>query len=120
MDGTAGRLPPAALRCRRAGMARKAAIVGVADTPLRQGVLAEDGTVLQIQARAAKTPLDEAGLSFGDVDGLFAAGAWGVPRPRLFMPVTLAEYLRIKPRSLDRTQIGGSPLRAPLRPGPPP
>ena len=35
-------------------MARKAAIVGVADTPLKNGVLAEDGTVLQIQARAAK------------------------------------------------------------------
>ena len=60
-------------------MTRKAAIVGVADTPLRQGVLAEDGTVLQIQARAAKAALDEAGLCLDDVDALFAAGAWGGP-----------------------------------------
>jgi hypothetical protein len=34
-------------------MAWTAAIVGVADTSLRDGVLAEDGTVLQVQARAA-------------------------------------------------------------------
>ena len=95
-------------------MARKAAIVGVADTPLQQGVLAEDGTVLQIQARAAKAALDEAGLSLDDVDGLFAAGAWGVPGPGLFMPVTLAEYLGIRPGYLDGTQIGGSSFEAHL------
>ena len=93
-------------------MARKAAIVGVADTPLRQGVLDEDGTVLQIQARAAKAALDEAGLSFDDVDGLFAAGAWGVPGPGVFMPATLAEYLGIRPGYLDGTQIGGSSFEA--------
>jgi len=93
-------------------MARKAAIVGVADTPLRQGVLAEDGTVLQIQARAAKAALDEAGLSLDDVDALFAAGAWGVPGPGVFMPVTLAEYLGLKPGYLDGTQIGGSSFEA--------
>jgi len=34
-------------------MGRKAAIVGVADTPLKDGVLVEDGTVLQVQARVA-------------------------------------------------------------------
>jgi acetyl-CoA acetyltransferase len=62
-------------------MARRAAIVGVADTPLRDGVLAEDGTVLQVQARAAKAALDEAGLALRDVDALFAAGSWGVPGP---------------------------------------
>jgi acetyl-CoA acetyltransferase len=93
-------------------MARKAAIVGVADTPLKNGVLAEDGTVLQVQARAAKAALDEAGLTLDDVDALFAAGSWGVPGPGLFMPVTLAEYLGIKPGYLDGTQIGGSSFEA--------
>src|SRR5216683_7944428 len=91
---------------------RSSDLVGVADTPLRQGVLDEDGTVLQIQARAAKAALDEAGLSFDDVDGLFAAGAWGVPGPGLFMPATLAEYLGIRPGYLDGTQIGGSSFEA--------
>jgi len=66
-------------------MARTAAIVGVADTPLRDGVLAEDGTVLQVQARAAKAALDEAGLALRDVDALFAAGSWGVPGPGVFV-----------------------------------
>ena len=89
-------------------MAGKAAIVGVADTPLKDGVLAEDGTVLQIQARAAKAALAEAGLTLKDVDGVFAAGSWGVPGPGAFMPATLAEYLGIRPRYMDGTQIGGS------------
>jgi acetyl-CoA acetyltransferase len=95
-------------------MARKAAIVGVADTPLRDGVLAEDGTVLQIQARAAKAALEEAGLSFDDVDALFAAGAWGVPGPGLFMTTTLAEYLGLRLSYMDGTQIGGSSFEAHL------
>jgi acetyl-CoA acetyltransferase len=95
-------------------MARQAAIVGVADTPLKDGVLAEDGTVLQVQARAAKAALDEAGLALHDVDALFAAGAWGVPGPGLFMPVTLAEYLGIRPGNLDGTNIGGSSFEAHL------
>jgi acetyl-CoA acetyltransferase len=93
-------------------MPRKAAIVGVADTPLKDGVLAEDGTVLQIQARAAKAALDEAGLTFDDVDALFAAGAWGVPGPGVFITSTLAEYLGIRPGYMDGTQIGGSSFEA--------
>src|SRR5580658_793188 len=95
-------------------MARKAAIVGVADTPLRDGVLAEDGTVLQIQARAAKAALEEAGLSFDDVDALFAAGAWGIPGPGLFMTTTLAEYLGLRLSYMDGTQIGGSSFESHL------
>jgi len=93
-------------------MARQAAIVGVADTPLRDGVLAEDGTVLQVQARAAKVALDEAGLGFEDVDALFSAGAWGVPGPGQFITSTLAEYLGIYPGYMDGTQIGGASFEA--------
>jgi acetyl-CoA acetyltransferase len=93
-------------------MARTAAIVGVADTPLRDGVLAEDGTVLQVQARAAKAALDEAGLALRDVDALFAAGSWGVPGPGVFVTSTLAEYLGLRPGYMDGTQIGGSSFEA--------
>jgi acetyl-CoA acetyltransferase len=93
-------------------MARKAAIVDVADTALKDGVLAVDGSVLQIQAHAATAALGEAGLSLSDVDGLFAAGAWGLPGPGQFMTTTLAEYLGLHPRYMDNTQIGGSSFEA--------
>ncbi|HYM02393.1 MAG TPA: acetyl-CoA acetyltransferase [Stellaceae bacterium] len=93
-------------------MARKVAIVGVADTPLKDGVAAEGGTVLQIQARAARAALDEAGLTLDDVDALFAAGAWGIPGPGVFVTSTLAEYLGIRPGYMDGTQIGGSSFEA--------
>jgi 3-oxoacyl-[acyl-carrier-protein] synthase III len=84
----------------------------VADTPLRDGVLAEDGTVLQVQARAAKAALDEAGLALRDVDALFAAGSWGVPGPGVFVTSTLAEYLGLRPGYMDGTQIGSSSFEA--------
>jgi acetyl-CoA acetyltransferase len=93
-------------------MARTAAIVGVADTPLRDGVLAEDGTVLQVQARAAKAALNEAGLALRDVDALFAAGSWGVRGPGVFVTSTLAEYLGLRPGYIDGTQIGSSSFEA--------
>ncbi len=93
-------------------MAIKAAIVGVHDTPLKDGIVAAGGTVLQIQARAAKAALDEAGLTLDDVDALFAAGSWGIPGPGVFVASTLAEYLGIRPGYVDGTQIGGSSFEA--------
>ncbi len=93
-------------------MTRKAAIVGVADTPLKDGVLAEDATVLQVQARAARAALADAGLRLADVDAIFAAGGWGVPGPGVFITSTLAEYLGIRPGYMDGTQIGGSSFEA--------
>ncbi|HKC51095.1 MAG TPA: acetyl-CoA acetyltransferase [Myxococcota bacterium] len=77
------------------------AIAGVYEHPTRW---APDKTEFQIMAECARGALEDCGLELRDVDGLFAAsmsmGAMGV--------VSLAEYLDVKPRHLDGTNIGGS------------
>ena len=93
-------------------MTREAVIVGVGDVPLEDGKVVGGGSVLQVQARAAKAALDDARLSMGDVDGLLVAGLWGVPGPGLLPSVTLGEYLGIFPRFADTTNIGGSAFEA--------
>jgi len=82
----------------------QAAIVGVAESDLGY---TPDKTVLQLQAQAARAALDDAGLSFADVDALFCAGHWAWS-PNLM----LAEYLGITPRYTDTTNIGGSSFEA--------
>lgn len=89
-------------------MARDAVIVGVADLPLSAGRIVGGGSVLQIQARAAKAALDDAGIPMGDVDGLLVTGMWGVPGPGTLPSITLGEYLGVHPRFADTTNIGGS------------
>lgn len=93
-------------------MAREAVIVGVADAALEKGVLPDGETVLQIQARTAKAALNDAGLDMAEVDGLLTAGIWGVPGPGSLMTITLGEYLGIRPRFVDGTNIGGSAFEA--------
>jgi acetyl-CoA acetyltransferase len=93
-------------------MAREAVIVGVGDVPLEGGRVAGGGSVLQVQARAAKAALDEARIPMRAVDGLFVAGLWGVPGPGQLPSVTLGEYLGIHPRYADTTNIGGSAFEA--------
>lgn len=93
-------------------MAREAVIVGVGDVPLADGKVVGGGSVLQVQARAAKAALDDAGISMRDVDGLLVAGMWGVPGPGQLPTVTLGEYLGIHPRFADSTNIGGSAFEA--------
>ncbi|MDP6707597.1 MAG: acetyl-CoA acetyltransferase [Alphaproteobacteria bacterium] len=88
--------------------ARDPVIVGVAETPLVDGKVADGASALQIQAWAAKAALAEAGLGIGDVDGLLVAGAWGVPRPGNMAAVQMAEYLGLTPRFTDNTNAGGS------------
>ncbi len=65
---------------------------------------APDKTSFQIMGECAREALADAGLRLEDVDGLFGAtmtmGAMGM--------VQLSEYLNIKPRYLDGTNIGGS------------
>ncbi|MDH3682947.1 MAG: acetyl-CoA acetyltransferase [Acidimicrobiia bacterium] len=77
------------------------AIAGAYEHPSR---FSPDKTEFQIMAECAKGALDEAGLTIGDVDGLFGAsmtmGMMGI--------VDLAEYLNLKPTYLDGTNIGGS------------
>lgn len=93
-------------------MAREAVIVGVGDVPLEGGRVVGGGSVLQVQARAAKAALDDAGIPMRDVDGLLVAGLWGVPGPGQLPSVTLGEYLGIHPRFADTTNIGGSAFEA--------
>ena len=65
---------------------------------------APDKTSFQIIGECTREALADAGLELADVDGLFGAtmtmGAMGM--------VQLSEYLNIKPRYLDGSNIGGS------------
>jgi acetyl-CoA acetyltransferase len=77
------------------------AIAGVYEHPTRW---APDKSDYQIMGESARGALEDCGLGIDDVDGLFAAGmGMGV-----MGVVTLAEYLDLKPRYLDGTNIGGS------------
>ncbi|MDP9488106.1 MAG: thiolase, partial [Actinomycetota bacterium] len=91
---------------------REAVIVGVADAPLEEGVISGGATPLGVQARTARAALNEAGLTFDDVDGLLTAGMWGMPGPGQHPTVTFGEYLGIQPRFVDGTNIGGSSFEA--------
>lgn len=63
-------------------------------------------TALQHLAQASRRALDDAGLSFGDIDGIATAGF------RDFQAVQVAEYLGIRPTWADGTDIGGSSFEA--------
>src|SRR2546423_902055 len=82
----------------------KAAIVGVAESPLGE---VPDMTVLGMHGVAAREALLEAGLTLADVDAVFSAGTGGMSS------VETAEYLGLRPRYTDSTQIGGASVAAP-------
>ncbi len=79
----------------------KVAIAGVYEHPTRW---APEKTEAQIMAECARGALQDAGLLLEDVDGLFSAGMASGP----MSVVSLAEYLNLKPRYVDGTNIGGS------------
>ncbi|MDP9375367.1 MAG: acetyl-CoA acetyltransferase [Chloroflexota bacterium] len=81
----------------RAGIAGNVAIVGVAESDQIGRV--PDVPALLLHAQAARTALAEAGLTKGDVDGLFTAGV---------STLELGEYLGIEPCYTDNTAVGGS------------
>jgi acetyl-CoA acetyltransferase len=56
-------------------------------------------SAFQLHAEAARNALADAGLTKDDVDGVFSAGLW--------MGSETAEYMGIRPRYVDGTQIGG-------------
>ena len=97
-------------------VAREAVIVGVGDVPLKDGRVVGGGSVLQVQARAAKAALRS------DSDErrrrTSRRGSLGVPGPGQLASVTLGEYLGIFPRFADTTNIGGqrSKLMSPTLP----
>ena len=79
---------------------RESAIVGIHEYPLRY---APDVSAMDIKAISIKAALDDAGLSWNDIDGLYDAqdgeGGGGLG---------LAAYLGIKPTVIDTTSVGGS------------
>ena len=77
------------------------AVVGAAESDL--GLVAPHTSPVDLMAQATMRALDDCGLKLSDVDGLFAAAT----QVRMG-PMTLAEYLRIKPKYFDGTIIGGS------------
>ncbi|MEE9280748.1 MAG: hypothetical protein V3V67_11290 [Myxococcota bacterium] len=79
---------------------RTAAIVGIYEYPLR---LAPGVDAMQIKAESIRAALEDAGLGWGDIDGLYdtndGAGGGGLG---------LSAYLGIRPTVIDTTQVGGS------------
>lgn len=78
-----------------------AAIVGVAESQL--GLVDPGMTPLDLVGQATAAALREAGLVPSDIDSLYTASAY-YP---MAGPVT-AEYLGIRPRMIDGTNLGGS------------
>ncbi|WP_219412594.1 thiolase C-terminal domain-containing protein [Pseudonocardia nigra] len=79
---------------------RRAAIAGIHEYPLRR---APGVSKLQIKAESAARALEDAGLTFADVDALYDAGETG-PMSGL----AVAEHLGIEPTVVDTTSVGGS------------
>ena len=76
-----------------------AAIVGVADEVSPTGVVERYGR--DLHTSVARAALDDAGLTFGEVDGIAAVG-------NLMQASELAEHLGVRPRWVDNTMTGGS------------
>jgi acetyl-CoA C-acetyltransferase len=80
---------------------REAAIVGIYEYPLRK---VEPGmTPLRIKAESARRALEDAGLKWSDVDGIYDASDGG-----MMAGLNLAEYFGFKPSVIDTTATGGS------------
>lgn len=95
-------------------MDRSPVIVGAADYPIADGVVPPGVSPLQVQAVAAREALAQAGLTFQDVDGLLSAGAWSPTGAGQHITFTLGEYLGVRPRYVDSTNIGGASFEAHL------
>jgi acetyl-CoA acetyltransferase len=77
------------------------AVVGVAESDL--GQVAPGMSPIDLMAQATGRALADCGLALSDIDGIFSASAQA-----RFAPMMLAEYLGIRPRYFDGTQVGGS------------
>ena len=82
----------------------KTAVVGLAETGCG---LAPGWNAMELMATAVYDALDDAGLSIQEVDGLFAATAF-----HSMAAMSLSEYLGIRPKFADGSNIGGSSFLA--------
>ena len=78
-------------------MRGRVAIVGAAEAD-EHGKLPQK-SAFALHAEAARNALADAGLRKDDIDAVFSAGLW--------MGSETAEYMGIRPRYIDGTQIGG-------------
>lgn len=83
-----------------------AAVVGIGQDGIGE---ARGRTPTELMAGAALAALEDAGLGLGDVDGVLAATS-----THAFPTLSVAEYLGIRPRFQDGTNIGGSSFEAHL------
>ena len=83
-----------------------AAVVGIGQAGCGE---APGWNATELMAQAALNAIADAGLKLGDVDGILAATS-----THAFPTLSVAEYLGIKPRFQDGTNIGGSSFEAHL------
>jgi acetyl-CoA acetyltransferase len=84
----------------------QAAIVGIGSAGCGE---APGRTATELMAESALAAIADAGLTLGDIDGVLAATS-----THAFPTLSVAEYLGIKPRFQDGTNIGGSSFEAHL------
>jgi len=80
---------------------RDAAIVGIYEYPSRN--VEAKLTPLQIKAESAMHALEDAGLTWKDIDAIYDAGDGGQ-----MSGLSIAEYFNVKPNIIDTTMVGGS------------
>ena len=78
----------------------KTAVVGLAESGCG---LASGWSAMEIMANAVHDALNDAGIKLEEVDGVFAATAF-----HSMAAMSLSEYLGVKPKFADGSQIGGS------------
>jgi len=84
-----------------AAQSRDAAIVGIHEYPSRD--VEGEVSPLQIKAESAARALEDAGLTWSDVDAIYDAGDGGG-----MAGLTISEYFGLHPRIIDTTNVGGS------------
>ena len=81
------------------------AIVATAESDL--GKVTADTTIFDLMGQATHRALDDCGLTLSDIDGLFVSTS----QSRM-AAMGVCEYLGLRPRYFDSTQIGGSSFMA--------
>jgi acetyl-CoA C-acetyltransferase len=84
-----------------ASQSRDAAIVGIHEYPSRD--VEGEFSPLQIKAESAARALEDAGLTWNEVDAIYDAGDGGA-----MSGLTISEYFGLKPNVIDTTNVGGS------------
>ena len=91
-------------------MSSSIAIAGIYEYPART---IPDMSVLQLKAHCAHQALQDAGLSWKDVDAVYDAMEAGTATdPTHLSGLHISEYMGFRPRVIDTTAVGGSSYEA--------